>query len=150
MHVCVDLILLAKELLVYLFIDHLFDPQNKGRGKVVRTPTRRPTVNAQKVAIAEKVFMYMYMPAMRVLYWQKLRFVIILIYMQRERDALDKVDELERKMTEMTEQMNALIIKERTTNDELQGVRTELMKVSYLISSFCFKSTILIVWQWHG
>ncbi|XP_057787852.1 factor of DNA methylation 1-like [Salvia miltiorrhiza] len=77
--------------------------KNNSRGKAVRTPVRRQpraSVNAQKVAMAEK----------------------------REKDALDEVGALEIKITEMTDQMNALITKERSSNDELQGVRTELMK----------------------
>lgn len=51
--------------------------------------------------------------------------------MQRESDALVKVRYLENKINEMNDEMNALITKERSSNDELQRVRNELMKVSY-------------------
>ncbi|KAH6794900.1 hypothetical protein C2S52_005377 [Perilla frutescens var. hirtella] len=43
---------------------------------------------------------------------------------KREKEAR----ELEEKMSEMTEEMNALITKERMSNDELQGIRKELME----------------------
>lgn len=51
--------------------------------------------------------------------------------MQREKEALDKVRELENKLDEMSDQLNALITKDRLSNDELQGVRRELIEVWY-------------------
>lgn len=51
--------------------------------------------------------------------------------MQREKEALDKVRELENKLDEMTDQLNVLITKDRLSNDELQGVRRELIEVWY-------------------
>ena len=47
-----------------------------------------------------------------------------MIYMQREKEALDKAAETETKIEEMKDKMNALIAKERTCNGE---DRKELM-----------------------
>ncbi|KAH6819576.1 hypothetical protein C2S51_003179 [Perilla frutescens var. frutescens] len=83
-------------------LDHT--PNNNSKRKAVRTPPsrkRQPKVdgNVQKLALAEK----------------------------REKEAREKVRELEEKMSEMAERMNALITKEWMSNDELQGVRIELI-----------------------
>lgn len=49
--------------------------------------------------------------------------------MQKDKEARDKISELERKISEMTNEINALITKERSSNEELQGVRDELVKL---------------------
>ena len=49
---------------------------------------------------------------------------------------------MERKIDELTEEINVLISKERACNDELQGVRKELIMVTSLLFDM-----IIIVWQ---
>lgn len=105
---------------------------------MVRTPPNRqpkPNVNAQKVAMAEKVI-YM---RMHIYEYIVLLSLILLVddIMQREQEALAKVRDLEKKISEMTDEMNALITKERLSNDELQGVRKELMKVYIWYPNYC-------------
>lgn len=50
---------------------------------------------------------------------------------QRVSEALDKAQDLEKKNNEMSDKMNALITKERSTNHELQRVCNKLSQVSY-------------------
>lgn len=67
--------------------------------------------------------------------------------MQREKGAFSSVDELETKIDEMRDEMNALITKERSSNNELVAARMELLKVvSDLIFRFLIKSNYYILW----